>query len=150
MAHVGPLFDEGFVPERAREVTPLEATGERREERERVRRTCASMPGAQLTNPFGPTTDVYKVGAKMFALVGADGDIPRVNLKCDPDYASYLVQQYGGVTPGYHMNKRHWITVTLDASVPWEVLEELITVSYDLVLASLTARARGDVAPRRR
>ncbi|MGD0054165.1 MAG: MmcQ/YjbR family DNA-binding protein [Acidimicrobiales bacterium] len=117
---------------------------------DRVVDVCASLPGAQLTFPFGPRTAVYKVADKMFALVATDGDGQRVNLKCDPDYASYLVQQYDGIVPGYHMNKRHWITVTLADTVPWDVVEELIHVSYDLVVSSLSAKVRGALTDRPR
>lgn len=94
-----------------------------------VHKLCSGMPGAQLTYPFGNETAVYKVGGKMFAAIGAN----RVTLKCDPDRAEVLVGEHEHIVPGYHMNKRHWITVDLDGSVPWPLVEDLVDDSFLLV-----------------
>ena len=96
-----------------------------------------SKPGARETTPFGPATLVYKVGGKMFGLTSPDDFPSSINLKCDPDRALALRDQYESITPGYHMNKRHWITLTLDGSVPAMLVRELIDHSYDLVVAAL-------------
>ena len=96
-----------------------------------------SKPGAEETLPFGPDTLVYKVGGKMFALTSPDDFPASVNLKCDPDRALELRDQYPAITPGYHMNKRHWNTLILDGSVPGKLIKELIDHSYDLVVAGL-------------
>ncbi|MGO8670966.1 MAG: MmcQ/YjbR family DNA-binding protein [Capsulimonadaceae bacterium] len=97
----------------------------------------AGKPGAVLEYPFGPEAAVYKVGGKMFATFGMDREPPQVNLKCDPDEAEALRAEFTSITPGYHMNKRHWNTVILDGTVPDDVIESMIDSSYDLVCAAL-------------
>lgn len=95
---------------------------------------CSELPAAELTHPFGNDTAVYKVGGKMFAAIGAgDGGIDRITLKCLPERAEVLVGEHEHIVPGYHMNKRHWITVDLDGSVPRELVEDLIDDSHFLV-----------------
>jgi len=94
-----------------------------------------SKPGAAETTPFGPDTLVYKVGGKMFALTSPDDFPSAVNLKCDPERALELRDTYRAITPGYHMNKRHWNTLILDGSVPVTLVRELIDHSYHLVVA---------------
>ncbi len=96
---------------------------------------CAAHPAVELTYPFGPETEVYKVVGRMFAAMNADGEHPRITLKADPEDAKALVEQFDDIAPGYHMNKKHWISVDLPTkSAP---LEELIQASYDLVVAGL-------------
>ena len=102
-----------------------------------------SKPGAQETTPFGPDTLVYKVGGKMFALTSPDDFPSSINLKCHPDRSLALRDEYDAITPGYHMNKRHWITLTLNGSVPSKLVRELIDHSYDLVVSSLPHKRRG-------
>lgn len=103
---------------------------------------CLSKAGAEETTPFGPEVLVYKVAGKMFALTNPE-DVPaRVNLKCDPDRAIDLREQHEAIIPGWHMNKRHWNTVTLDGSVPTPLVKELLDHSYDLVVASLPKSKR--------
>ena len=95
-------------------------------------------PGAVEDYPFGDEVAVFKVAGRMFALLPL-GEVPgSVSLKCDPDLAVSLRSRYAGIRPGYHLNKRHWNTVTLDGSVPDEEVLELIEHSYDLVVAGLT------------
>ena len=103
---------------------------------------CLSRPGAEETTPFGPEVLVYKVGGKMFALTVPEDVPPRVNLKCDPDRALELRDQYEAITPGYHMNKKHWNTLDLSGGLPSALVKELIDHSYDLVVASLPKRLR--------
>ena len=103
---------------------------------------CLSRPGAEETTPFGPDALVYKVGGKMFALTMPDDFPARINLKCDPERAVLLREEYESITPGYHMNKRHWNTVTLDGSVPSSLVRELIDLSHELVVASLPKAER--------
>jgi predicted DNA-binding protein (MmcQ/YjbR family) len=106
---------------------------------------CGAKPGAVEDYPFGDEVAVFKVAGKMFALVPL-GEAPgSVSLKCDPGLAASLRDRYAGVTPGYHLNKRHWNTVTLDGSVPGEELLELIDHSYDLVVARLTRAQRSQL-----
>ena len=102
-------------------------------DREAVIAACLALPGVVEEYPFGPDVAVFKIGGKIFAVVGLD-DVPgSVSLKCDPGYAVALRDQFAAVTPGYHLNKRHWNTVRLDGSVPSEVLDEWIEDSYELV-----------------
>jgi predicted DNA-binding protein (MmcQ/YjbR family) len=94
-----------------------------------------TKPGAEETTPFGPDTLVYKVGGKMFALT-TPGEFPaRLNLKCDPERAMELRDEYEAIIPGYHMNKRHWNTLVLDGRLPSRLVRELIDHSYNLVAA---------------
>ncbi|MEX2161591.1 MAG: MmcQ/YjbR family DNA-binding protein [Anaerolineales bacterium] len=94
-------------------------------------------PGAEAGYPFGPGTLVFKAGGKMFALLGEDLRPWTINLKCDPDEALALRAAYPAIAPGYHMDKRHWNTLTLDGSLPDRLQRELIDQSYDLVVKSL-------------
>ncbi|MFD0893117.1 MmcQ/YjbR family DNA-binding protein [Luteolibacter ambystomatis] len=103
---------------------------------------CLSKPGAEETTPFGPDVLVYKVGGKMFALTVPEDFPARVNLKCDPERAEELRDEYESVIPGYHMNKRHWNTVILNGALPSKLVRELIDHSYDLVVASLPKKKR--------
>ena len=106
-----------------------------------VHALCAALPGATLTFPFGERTAVYKVGGRIFALTGVDrGD--SINLKAEPQDVTGLVDTYDAVSRGYHMNKKHWVTVRLDDSLPPGLLAELIEDSYDLVVDRLPARDR--------
>ncbi|MGH9172388.1 MAG: MmcQ/YjbR family DNA-binding protein [Acidimicrobiales bacterium] len=110
--------------------------------RESVLRQCGSLTEAELDYPFGDGAAVFKVVGKMFALVSL-GDPPgSVTLKCDPEECVALCQAYPSVTPGYHMNKRHWVTVELAGSLPAALLPELVRGSYDLVVAALPAGRR--------
>ena len=101
-----------------------------------------SKPGAEETTPFGPDVLVYKVGGKMFALTEPDEFPSSINLKCDPDRAVVLRDEYPAITPGYHMNKKHWNTVVLDGSVPGALLREMIDLSHELVVSSLPKAER--------
>ena len=103
---------------------------------------CLSLPGAEETTPFGPEVLVYKVGAKIFALTDPGEFPPRMNLKCDPARAAALREEHESITPGYHMNKRHWNTVRIDRSLSGSLIEDLIRHSYDLIVASLPKKQR--------
>ena len=101
-----------------------------------------AKPGAEETTPFGPDALVYKVGGKMFALTSPDDFPASLNLKCDPERSLELRDAWEAITPGYHMNKKHWNTLLLDGSVPAGLVRELIDHSYDLVVASLPKKRR--------
>jgi predicted DNA-binding protein (MmcQ/YjbR family) len=107
-------------------------------DREAVLIRCRSLPGATEGYPFGEGALVFKVGGKMFAIVGATS----VSVKCDPGYAVALREQYPAVTPGYHLDKRHWNTVELDGTVPSELVSEWIEDSHDMVVAGLSRAQR--------
>jgi len=99
---------------------------------ETIREYCISKTGATESFPFGEDTLVFKTGEKIFALVNLDGDL-SINLKCDPAYAIELRERYSSVTPGYHMNKKHWNTILLDGTVPDKEVFSWIDHSYQLV-----------------
>lgn len=80
---------------------------------EQFRMYCIQKKGVTESFPFGGDTLVFKVMDKMFALTGIDNPDFSVNLKCSPDYAEELREQYTSIRPGYHMNKAHWNTVYL-------------------------------------
>lgn len=103
---------------------------------------CLGRPGALEDYPFGPEVIVIKVFSKMFALFSRRNNQENVAVKCDPDFAELLHLQYTGVTPGYHLNKRHWNTVLLDGSVPEEEIRQMIDHSYALVVKSLARYQR--------
>lgn len=102
---------------------------------------CRALRGSVEDYPFGPDVLVFKVGGKIFAILGESS----VSLKCDPGLAVALRQEYAAVTAGYHLNKRHWNTVDLDGSVPDEALADWIEDSYDLAIAGLSAAARASL-----
>ena len=122
-----------------------EAVADSSAPRRRVLRTCGTLAGAELTRPFGDGTAVFKVAGKIFAIVDLREDSPRVTLKCDPDYALWLVQQFAEIVPGYHMNKRHWITVALSPRTSVDLVDDLIVVSYDLVVTALPVSVRSSL-----
>lgn len=100
---------------------------------ETIRDYCLSLPGTEETLPFGPDTLVYKVKGKIFLLMGLDSEDLRFNVKCDPDKALELREEFPCVLPGYHMNKKHWNTIVVDGTVSAKQLKEWIEHSYDLV-----------------
>ena len=102
---------------------------------------CA-MRGASASRPFGPQAVVLKVMEKVFALVGIERLPPTVTLKCDPDRAADLRERYAAVREGYHMNKRHWITLSLDGTISPSEIAALLDHSYDLVVAGLRVEDR--------
>jgi predicted DNA-binding protein (MmcQ/YjbR family) len=99
---------------------------------ESLRDYCIKKKGVTESFPFGDDTLVFKAGEKIFALVNLEGDM-SVNLKCDPAYALELRERYSSVTPGYHMNKKHWNTIILDGTIPDKEIFSWIDHSYNLV-----------------
>lgn len=100
---------------------------------ETLQEYCLSKPDVEETLPFGPDTLVYKVNGKIFLLAGLDNDPLQFNVKCDPDLALELREEFPCVLPGYHMNKKHWNTIVVDGSIPTSTLKQWIDWSYDLV-----------------
>ncbi len=109
---------------------------------EPLRDHLLQKPGTEECFPFGPEVMVFKVGGKMFALMGWENVPVTINLKCDPDRAVELREQYSGIAPGYHMNKQLWNTVTMDSSISLNFACEMIDDSYDLIVASLPKKVR--------
>ncbi len=97
-----------------------------------VRDYCMAKKNVTESLPFGDDTLVFKKNGKIFALANLDGDL-SLNLKCDPSFAIELRERYSSVTPGYHMNKKHWNTVIIDGSVPDNEIFSWIDHSYDIV-----------------
>jgi predicted DNA-binding protein (MmcQ/YjbR family) len=111
-------------------------------DRDRMLRYLNERPGAVEDYPFGDDVAVFKVGGRVFALCALSGRPGSVSLKCDPTLAEALRDRYPAVTPGYHLNKRHWNTIELDGSVPDDELAELVDHSWELVVAKLPRRDR--------
>ncbi|MEL7974830.1 MmcQ/YjbR family DNA-binding protein [Isoptericola sp. F-RaC21] len=101
-----------------------------------------ALPGTTRTWPFGPEHDVFKVQGKVFCMTTDATGTPLVTLKCAPDDAEALRQEHAHVTAGYHMNKRHWISVAAGPGITPELVEELVLDAYALVVASLPRRLR--------
>ncbi len=109
---------------------------------ETFRAYCLAKKGVEETFPFDDITLVFKVMGKIFATTGLDNSTFTVNLKCDPDRAIELREQYPEVQPGWHMNKQHWNTVSFEGSLGDRLLKELIDHSYDLIVKSLPKKIR--------
>ena len=107
-----------------------------------LRRWCLAQAGAVEEFPFGPEHSVFKVGGKMFAISALERTPLEVSLKCEPELAVQLRSSYAAIRPGYHLNKRHWNTVTLDGSLGDRFVRELVEDSYDLVVSALPKRTR--------
>lgn len=82
----------------------------------------------------------------MFALTGLEEPDLKVNLKCDPDKAILLREQYESITAGFHMNKKHWNTVEVDGSFSDDFFKDLIDHSYDLVVKGLPKKLRDQLS----
>jgi predicted DNA-binding protein (MmcQ/YjbR family) len=108
-----------------------------------------ALPEVTEVESFGQGTSVYKVAAKVFAILQPGDDPPRVTLKCDPSLAMELRAQFPAVTEGYHVNKKHWNTVLLDGSVPAEEVQDMVGHSYDTVVAGLPKYVRTRLAAQR-
>ena len=108
---------------------------------ERLREYCIKKKGVTEEFPFDNDTLVFKVRGKIFALLSLEGDF-AVNLKCDPELAVELREQYPCVIPGYHMNKTHWNTVNIDGSVADKLIYSWIDHSYEIVVSKLPRKTR--------
>lgn len=105
---------------------------------------CLRKPFVTEGFPFDQSTLVLKVGSKMFALTDVDR-FESVNLKCNPERSVELRETFFGIQPGYHMNKKHWNTVSTNSDVSNDLLKELIDISYNLVFQSLTKKERHEL-----
>jgi predicted DNA-binding protein (MmcQ/YjbR family) len=110
-----------------------------------LRRCCLSKPSASEDFPFGEQVSVFKVADRVFAIADLDGVPFEVSVKSDPDVAEALRSTRPAIRPGYHLNKRHWITVTLDGSISDGEIDDMIQDSYDLVAAKLTRAKREEI-----
>jgi predicted DNA-binding protein (MmcQ/YjbR family) len=110
-----------------------------------LRKYCLSFAGAEETFPFRPEVSVFKVGGKIFALSQLASDPLKVSLKCEPMLAEQLRESHAAIVPGYHLNKRHWNTVTIDGSLPDRMVKEMVEDSYDLVVNALPKARRREL-----
>ena len=104
---------------------------------EQIREQCIKKKGVTEEFPFDEETLDFKVSGKIFLLASLESIPLQVNLKCDPEKAVELREEYESVQPGYHMNKKHWNTIIIDGSVSIRKIFEWIDDSYDLVLPGL-------------
>jgi predicted DNA-binding protein (MmcQ/YjbR family) len=98
---------------------------------------CLSKKGAYEDYPFGRDVLVVKIASKMFVLISERNNQLNITLKCDPILADNLRQQYHCITPGYHLNKTHWNTITIDGSLTESELFQMIDHSYELIFKGL-------------
>jgi predicted DNA-binding protein (MmcQ/YjbR family) len=113
---------------------------------EEFREYCIAKPGVTEEFPFDENTLVFKVMGKMFALTDLVDEF-SLNLKCDPERAIALREQYPAIQPGYHMSKVHWNTIKMDSSLNEKLILELIDHSYDLVVGKLPKGKRPHPQP---
>ena len=111
---------------------------------EELREYCLSLKGVKEDFPFDKTTLVFKVADKMFCLANLEGAL-SVSLKNDPERNVELREEYTTVTPGYHMNKKHWNSVTVDGSLSDDMIKNLIDDSYDLVVMALSRKKQQEI-----
>jgi len=111
----------------------------------RLRSICLERPRSVEEFPFGEDTSVFKVAGKIFAISSLESTPLEVSLKCEPEIAVQLRTTHQAVRPGYHLDKRHWNTVTLDGSLEDAFVVDLIEDSYDLVVAGLPKRVQAEL-----
>ncbi|MDD2286406.1 MAG: MmcQ/YjbR family DNA-binding protein [Paludibacter sp.] len=112
---------------------------------EDLREYCISLKGVTEHFPFDDVSLVLKVQGKMFALIPLDNPETQIALKCDPEKAVALREQFDCITPAYHFNKKHWNSVRIDPAITTEMLCELIHHSYDLVVAGLPKKLKKEL-----
>lgn len=105
--------------------------------KDKIMEYFSSFKGSELTYPFDDITEVYKVGSKMFGLIGSRDGYTSINLKGEPEDNYTLRSMFDSIIPGYHMNKEHWITLIIDGSLETELIKRLITDSYNIVFNKL-------------
>lgn len=98
---------------------------------------CAAKPGATSGFPFNEEALVFKVCGKMFALTNVVETPLTLTLKCDPEWSHVLREAHAAVKPGYHMSKQHWNTITVDGSIPEDMLFSMVDHSYGLIVKGL-------------
>ena len=105
---------------------------------------CLKKPGVTEGFPFGEQTIVFKVMNKMFSLTGVENFV-SINLKCDPELAIELREEFHSIKPGFHMNKKHWNTVENEGDVTDKKIFELTDLSYNLVVKGLTKKLKEEL-----
>jgi len=110
-----------------------------------LKKILLTFTGAVEDYPWGTSPMVLKVGGKMFAIVGLEADPLKISLKCDPEDAIIQRGIYPAVQRGYHLNKEHWNTITLDGSIPDKVVRQMIEESYHLVAGKLSRKVKAEI-----
>lgn len=113
---------------------------------ERISEFLAELAGATEEQPFEPSVDVFKVENRIFAILSPGSSPEAISLKCGPERAIELREEFDATTPGYHLNKRHWNTVVLDGTIRDDVVLEMLRHSYDCVVTGLTKAVRDRLA----
>ncbi|MCG6188762.1 MmcQ/YjbR family DNA-binding protein [Maribellus maritimus] len=111
---------------------------------EELREYCLSLKGVSEEFPFGETTLVFKVGGKMFCLTSLEGDL-SISVKNDPEKNIELREEYPAIIPGYHMNKKHWNTISVDGSISDDMIKNFVDESYDLIVMGLTRKQQQEI-----
>lgn len=112
---------------------------------EEIREYCLAKKGVEECLPFGEDTLVFKVMGKLFLLTNIESNPVRFNVKCNPEKALELRENFHCVIPGYHMNKQHWNTIICDGSATRKQIQEWIDDSYSLIVNSLTKKLKSDL-----
>lgn len=110
-----------------------------------LRNYCLALTGTGEDFPFGPEAAVFKVIGKMFAIIPVDETPQTISLKCDPIEVPLLREKYEAVQPGYHLNKTHWNTVTINSDLPDDLMLEMVEDSYLLVRQKLTKKVQKEL-----
>jgi len=112
---------------------------------EELREYCLSKKGATECFPFDEVTLVFKVMGKMFALIPLDEPALQIALKCDPEKALQLREEYSSISPTFHFNKKYWNSVRINPTLSSSLLEELINHSYEEVVAKLPRKLKDEL-----
>lgn len=112
---------------------------------EEIREFALSLPHVSEDMPFGPDALALRIGGRIFCLMDLSGHWQFYNLKVDPDFSLDLQERYPCIRPGYHMNKRHWISVDLNSAIPTEVEQSIIRHAYNQTAMGLTKKLRGEL-----
>lgn len=136
--------DDATVPD---DVTPDDlAPDDLSAKAQACRLLCLDLPDATSDFPFGPGAETFRVAQKIFALLSrhpkVGGEHWHVNLKAEPELVPGLVAAHDDVLPGWHMNKKHWVSVVLHPDLDPELLEQLVEDAYDLVVSGLPRSRR--------
>ncbi|MDD3080276.1 MAG: MmcQ/YjbR family DNA-binding protein [Paludibacter sp.] len=112
---------------------------------EDLREYCLNLKGVTESFPFDEFSLVLKVQGKMFALIPLDNPETQIALKCDPERALQLRDEFNAITPAHHFNKKHWNSVRVDPTISVDFMQELIRHSYDLVVSGLTKKLKEEL-----
>ncbi|MUJ27336.1 MmcQ/YjbR family DNA-binding protein [Aliivibrio fischeri] len=104
-----------------------------------------AKPCSEDSFPFGPEPHVFKVFNKMFALIGYRNEQLSITLKAAPGDVTFLTEEFTSIERGYHMNKKHWITITPSSDITVSMIEAWIDDSYSLVTSKLTKLEKSQI-----